>query len=95
MNETTGRLLGRAAKGRLLFASICVLLCATSCERTPRKSDYVGARVQIECEGQTGEAFTLCRIEVIKRYMDVPFEEMQKRFPPPEPKGDRLGCGGA
>lgn len=80
---------------RAILAGLFPLLFASSCERVPTKADYVGSRVEVECEGQSGEAFTLCRIEVIKRYMDVPFEEMQKRFPPPPPKPDRLGCGGA
>lgn len=81
--------IGRPA---LVPVALAGLLCLASCEPTPRKSDYVGARIAIECEGRSGEEFRSCRIEVIKRYMDVPLREMQERFPSPAPDGRRLGC---
>lgn len=68
--------------GSLVFAS---------CEREPTKSDYIDARVKVECAGQTGEAFRSCRLEVIKKYMRVPLEELQSQFPPPA-VGGRTGC---
>ena len=75
-------------------ASIALLIAGStlaSCERTPTKADYVDDRVAAECAGRTGEAFTLCRLEVIKKYMHVPLDQMQAQFPAPEIQ-DRLGC---
>lgn len=85
----------RLAPGRPTRVPVALagLLCLASCEPTPRKSDYVGARIAVECEGRSGESFRSCRIEVIKRYMDVPLHEMQERFPPPPAAGRRVGCG--
>lgn len=73
-------------------AGLVMLVVLASCERAPTKAEYVDGRVAVECEGQSGEAFTLCRLEVIKKYMDVPLEEMQKHFPPPPPPKSRLAC---
>ena len=72
------------------FLGIAVVLA--SCERTPSKSDYVSAQVTALCEGQTGNELRACRIAVIKQFQDVPLEEMQRRFPPPEPR-PRPSCG--
>ena len=63
-----------------------------SCERTPSKSDYVSAQVTALCEGQSGDELRACRIAVIKQFKDTPLEEMQRRFPPPEPR-PRPSCG--
>lgn len=81
----------RAAPGVVVGLALAALVGA-SCERTPTKSDYIDARVQVECGGRTGEAFRLCRLEVIKKYMRVPLEELQAQFPPPKVEG-RMGCG--
>ena len=72
------------------FLGIAVVLA--SCERTPSKSDYVSAQVTALCEGQTGNELRACRIAVIKQFQDMPLEEMQRRFPPPEPR-PRPSCG--
>lgn len=77
-----------ARSSMLLALAACVV---ASCERTPTKSDYIDARVQVECAGRSGEAFRLCRLEVIKKYMRVPLEALQAQFPPPEVEG-RMGC---
>ncbi|GEM_PF-5975798 len=61
-------------------------LLLASCERTPSKSDYVSAQVTELCEGQTSDALRACRIAVIKQFKDTPLEEMQQRFPKPEPR---------
>lgn len=68
------------------------LVALVSCERTPSKSDYVSARVTELCRGQTSDELRACRIAVIKQYSDVPFEEMKRRYPPPEPRA-RPSCG--
>ena len=73
-------------------ASLVAFLTLASCERTPTKSDYVRSRVTTECADQTGDAFSLCRLEVIKKYMDASLEDMQKHFPPPPPPKSRLAC---
>jgi hypothetical protein len=73
------------------MALLATSLVAASCERTPTKADYVDSRVVAECAGRSGEAFTLCRLEVIKKYLDVPLEDMKKQFPAPVYK-DRMGC---
>lgn len=63
-----------------------------SCERTPSKSDYVSARVSALCAEQSGDSLRACRIAVIKQFKDTPLEEMQARFPRPEPRA-RPSCG--
>ena len=72
------------------FLGIAVVLA--SCERTPSKSDYVSAQVTALCEGRTGDALRECRLAVIKTFKDTPLEELQRRFPPPEPRA-RPSCG--
>jgi hypothetical protein len=71
---------------------LCALAISASCERTPSKSDYVSARVRETCGELDAKAAQSCRIEVIKQFTDVPLEEMQRRYPPPEPR-DRPSCG--
>lgn len=78
--ERTG--IRRLSPSVLLFA----ILALASCQRTATKAEFVDHRVGVECAGQTGEAFRRCRLEVIKKYMDVTLEEMQKTLPPPPPK---------
>lgn len=73
---------GRRACAIAYFAGALAL---ASCERTTTKAGFVDHRVTVECQGTTGEAFKLCRLEVIKKYMDVPLEEMQKNLPLPPP----------
>jgi hypothetical protein len=62
------------------------LVLGASCERIPTKSDYVSAQVTKECRGKTGQALQLCRLVVIKKFKDVPFEDMKRRYPVPELK---------
>jgi hypothetical protein len=81
----------RASRWAIVGLGLAALVAA-SCERTPTKSDYIDARVRAECGDRTGEAFRLCRLEVIKKYMRVPLEELQAQFPPPKVEG-RMGCG--
>ena len=63
-----------------------------SCERTPSKSDYVSARVSELCKDLESDELRACRIAVIKRFADTPLEELQRRYPPPEPR-NRPSCG--
>lgn len=72
--------------------ALVMLFVLASCEQAPTKAQYVDGRVTVECQGRSGEAFTLCRLEVIKKYMDVPLEEMQKQLPPPPAPTSRLAC---
>lgn len=88
MTDETSRVLRHL--GVIVFLGIAVILA--SCERTPSKSDYVSAQVTELCEGQTGNELRACRIAVIKQFEDTPLEEMQRRFPPPEPRL-RPSCG--
>jgi hypothetical protein len=67
---------------RMIALALSVLALA-SCERTATKAEFVDHRVTVECADTSGEAFTLCRLEIIKKYMDVPLQEMQKNLPPP------------
>lgn len=64
-------------------AMLVAILALASCERTPTKAEFVDHRVEIECAGKTGEAFKLCRLDVIKKYLDVSLEQMQANLPPP------------
>lgn len=75
----------------VLLAALGILVLS-SCERTPSKSDYVSARVTELCRGQEGDALRACRIAVIKQFQDTTLEEMQRRFPEPEPRA-RPSCG--
>lgn len=88
MAESASLTRGHAAV--VLFLLLAVVLA--SCDRTPSKSDYVSAQVTALCEGQSGDALRACRIAVIKQFQDTPLEEMQRRFPPPEPR-PRPSCG--
>ena len=85
---------GRTPVARHVGVVVVVLagLALASCERTPSKSDYVSAQVTALCEGQSGDELRACRIAVIKQFKDTPLEEMQRRFPAPEPK-PRPSCG--
>ena len=74
------------ASPRVITACLGLLLMA-SCERSPSKSDYVSARVRERCaELETTEALQACRLAVIVEFQDVPFEELKRRYPPPEPR---------
>ncbi|MBY0400817.1 hypothetical protein K2X89_11005 [Myxococcota bacterium] len=92
MRGRVGRRPARSrCRPRLTPLALVVALGLASCERTATKADYVDARVAAECAERSGESFTLCRLEVIKRYMKVPLDEMQAQFPAPQPD-DRMGC---
>ncbi|MBK7950117.1 MAG: hypothetical protein IPK00_15505 [Deltaproteobacteria bacterium] len=86
---TNGR--GHRFPRRAVAALLAAGLALASCERTPTKAEYVDDRVAVECAGRSGDAFTLCRLEVIKKYMHVPLETLQSQFPAPVRK-DRMGC---
>lgn len=74
------------ASPRAVAACLGLLLMA-SCERTPSKSDYVSARVSERCADlETTEALQACRLAVITEFQDVPFEQLKRRYPPPEPR---------
>lgn len=83
---------GSARRHAAVLLFLVVALALASCERTPSKSDYVSARVSELCKGETGDALRACRIAVIKQFADTPLEELQQRFPPPEPR-PRPSCG--
>jgi len=82
----------RARRHASVAVFLLVGLLFASCERTPLKSDYVSAQVTPLCEGQSGDELRACRIAVMKQFQDTPLEEMQRRFPPPEPR-PRPSCG--
>ena len=75
-----------------IWLAALVIITLSSCERTPSKSDYVSAQVSELCKEQTGDELRACRLAVIKQFMNTPLEEMQRRFPPPEPRS-RPSCG--
>ena len=75
----------------VLLASLGIVVLS-SCERTPSKSDYVSARVSELCKGQKGDELRACRIAVIKQFQGTTLEEMQRRYPKPEPRA-RPSCG--
>lgn len=77
---------------RAIWLGALAIALLGSCERTPTKSDYVSARVSELCEGQESDALRACRIAVIKQFADVPLEELQRRYPKPEPR-PRPSCG--
>ena len=76
-----------------VWAAALTIVGIASCERTPSKSDYVSAQVSALCKGQSSDELRACRIAVIKQFSDTPLEEMQRRFPPPEPRA-RPSCAG-
>lgn len=70
-----------------VVAACLGLILMASCERRPSKSDYVSARVSERCADlETTEALQACRLAVIAEFQDVPFEELKRRYPPPEPR---------
>ena len=85
---------GMARARRHVAVAVFLLggLLLASCERTPSKSDYVSAQVTVLCEAQSGDERRACRMAVIKQFKDTPLEEMQRRFPAPEPR-PRPSCG--
>lgn len=76
-----------------IWALACLIIGVTSCERVPSKSDYVSAQVTALCAGESGDSLRACRIAVIKQFKDTPLEEMQRRFPKPEPRARPSSCG--
>lgn len=66
-----------------VLLAVAALLVAASCEREPTKSDYVSARVTEICKDRELQALQACRIAVINRFKDTPFEEMKRRYPKP------------
>lgn len=74
-----------------VWLTLIAIVVLASCERVPSKSDYVSARVTEMCKGRSGDELRACRIAVIKQFTDMPLEEMQRRFPKPEPRA-RPSC---
>lgn len=64
--------------------SLTLMLAWGGCAAEPTKSQYVGAVVTQECSGFVGSERRECRLEVIKRFLDVSFEEMKANYPEPE-----------
>ncbi len=79
---------------RRVLLVVAAVAIGGACERTPTKADYVDEQVRVQCADQRGEEFKLCRIGVIKQFLDVPLGEMQKRHPPP-PTGRAKSDDGA
>jgi hypothetical protein len=92
-HETEADGMGGASQrhGRAWVAVLAMLILA-SCERVPSKSDYVSARVTEMCKDQTSQDLQACRLAVIGEFSRVPLEEMQRRYPSPEPRM-RPSCG--
>jgi hypothetical protein len=67
------------------LVAIAFALGAIACSAEPTKSQYVSAVVTQECAEFTNTAKQSCRIEVIKRFTRVSFEEMKAMYPKPEP----------
>lgn len=76
----------------LVWIAALAILVTASCERVPSKSDYVSARVTELCKDLSSEELQACRLAVIGQFSNTPLEEMQLRFPPPEPRL-RPSCG--
>ena len=74
-----------------VWSAIGILLALASCEREPSKSDYVSARVTVMCAGEQSQLLQACRIAVIKQFSKVSLEELQQRYPKPEPR-QRPAC---
>ncbi len=74
-----------------LGACLTLAVLFGGCRSEPTKSQYVSARVGEECGELRGTVAQSCRIGVIKRYADVPLEQMKAEFPEPEPP-IRPGC---
>ncbi len=75
-----------------IWALACLIIGVTSCERVPSKSDYVSAQVTALCAGKSGDSLRACRLAVINQFKDTPLEDLQRRFPKPEPRS-RPSCG--
>ena len=75
-----------------VWALAILIIVVTSCERVPSKSDYVSAQVSKLCEGEKGDSLRACRLAVINEFKDTPLEDLQRRFPKPEPRA-RPSCG--
>ena len=80
------------AHSSLVWIAVLAILFLFSCKRSPSKSDYVSARVTEMCKDLSSEELQACRIAVISQFADTPLEEMQLRYPPPEPRL-RPSCG--
>ena len=79
-------------RSTVAWIAALAILAITSCERVPSKSDYVSARVTELCKDLSSEELQACRLAVIGQFADTPLEEMQLRYPPPEPRM-RPSCG--
>lgn len=67
------------------LASLSLILVWGGCTAEPTKSQYVSSIVQRECAEGNGTERRECRIEVIKRYLDVSLEELRAQYPKPAP----------
>ncbi|MCH7866875.1 MAG: hypothetical protein IH881_04215 [Myxococcales bacterium] len=76
---------------RAWLASLILMLAWGGCSAEPTKSQYVSSVVAVECAEGNGSERRECRIEVIKRFLDVSLEEMKAQYPKPDPPL-RPGC---
>ncbi len=81
----------RSNSGLVWIAALAIIFMF-SCERVPSKSDYVSARVTELCKDLSSEELQACRLAVIRQFANTPLEELQLRYPPPEPR-IRPSCG--
>jgi len=90
MGRELGRFGGDAARaGRVALVLVWLIAGWPACDYHPTKSEYVSAVVRRECppeEAKDTQALQACRLEVIKRFTDVPLEQMERLYPPPEPR---------
>jgi hypothetical protein len=80
------------SNSRLVWIAALAILVTSSCERVPSKSDYVSAQVTELCKDLSSQEQQACRIAVIQQFANTSLEEMQLRYPPPEPRL-RPSCG--
>ncbi len=76
---------------RALFVTVLLGVFWGGCEGERTKSQYVGAVVSQECAALSGDERRACRLAVIKRFVDVPLEQMRADYPEP-PAPDRPSC---
>lgn len=92
--DRSGKKIKPFASPPRVWALIIMVILIASCERVPSKSDYVSAQVTKLCAEKSSDALRACRIAVITQFKDTPLEELQRRFPKPEPRGRPSSCSG-
>lgn len=81
----------RTLRSSRVWTAAFLMVILASCERVPSKSDYVSARVTVLCADKVSEELQACRLAVIGQFANTPLEELQRRFPAPEPRS-RPSC---